>query len=449
VLVIADANVGRVFLGKWHVRRRLGQGGMGTVYLAEDLAVGREVALKFLHPALAHQEEYRTRFVREAKVMGQVEHPNIVSLYGVEQDGELPFLVMRFVRGAVLTRLIERGPLSLEQALPLIAQLTAALSALHARGFVHRDLKPGNVMLGDDGHVTVLDFGLTRGLDTGLTRPGVTLGSPAYMSPEQVTGSALDARSDVYALALITSELLVGHRPFLLSPGADAMQAHLFAQPERADVGNASVPRAVADVLERALQKRPAERYPSVLEFFEALLTAANPEAATRLAARQERPAVLASLAQSVPHLPQVAEVLPPTASAPTPRVDDAKPTAPARRTDAAPRVPTSGTEPDLPPAPEAPTGADRQATLEPRRALPAAPPPRPPIEPARAGPVPKSPGPLAPTVLEPRATEPARDLSALPTNPSRPAPFRRRLTPWWVVAGLAGLAGLAAWRWL
>jgi serine/threonine protein kinase len=263
VLVITDSNVGRVFLGKWHVRRRLGQGGMGTVLFAEDLAVGREVALKFLHPALAHQEEYRTRFVREAKVMGHVEHPNIVSLYGVEQDGELPFLVMRFVRGAVLTRLIERGPLSLEQALPLIAQLTAALSALHVRGFVHRDLKPGNVMLGDDGHVTVLDFGLTRGVDTGLTRPGVTLGSPAYMSPEQVTGSTLDARSDVYALALITSELLVGHRPYRRPPGADAMQAHLVAQPERADVGNSSVPRAVADVLEHALQKRPAQRYPS------------------------------------------------------------------------------------------------------------------------------------------------------------------------------------------
>ncbi|MCU0701214.1 MAG: protein kinase [Myxococcaceae bacterium] len=339
VLVVADPNVGRVFLGKWKVLRRLGQGGMGTVFLAEDLTVGREVALKFLDATLAQQQEYRSRFVREARVMAHVEHPNLVSLYGVEQDGDAPFLVMRFVRGAPLSKVMARGALSMDEALPVVAQLVAGLKALHARGFVHRDLKPGNVMLDDEGRVTLLDFGLTRGSESTLTRPGVALGSPHFMAPEQVMGGAVDARTDVYALGLITSELLVGHRPYPHEGGALAMQAHLFDEPERADVGNPAVPRAVADVLlGGALAKKPAERFASAQAFFEALLEAARPRA-TPL--RRDE-AVIASLAQSVPQLPEVAEVVG------SDTVSVSEPAAPPR-----PSRSTHSTERDLPPASE------------------------------------------------------------------------------------------------
>jgi hypothetical protein len=383
VLVVADPNVGRVFLDKWRILRRLGQGGMGTVYLAEDQRVGREVALKFLDGTLAQREEYRSRFVREAKVMAQVEHPNVASLYGVEQDGDAPFLVMRFVRGAPLSRVMARGPLSLDQALPVVAQLTSGLTALHTRGFVHRDLKPGNVMLSDDGH------------------------------------------------ALITSELLTGRRPYPQAGGGEAMQAHLFAEPERADVANPDVPRAVAEVLLTALAKRPAERFPTVLAFFEALLNATRPGGVARLTPREEAPAVIASLAQSVPHLPEVAEVIASdTVSVPP------QPTVVAR-----PAKPTSSTEPDLSPAPDGPIP---QALAAAPTRLHAG---------ARAGPVPKGAHPQASTVVEPRATlvsTSLQNLAAAPTNPHRPAPFERRCTP--LVLGLGGvglLLGFAAWRWL
>jgi len=353
VLVIADPNVGRVFLGKWRILRRLGQGGMGTVYLAEDQLVGREVALKFLDGTLAQREDSRSRFVREATVMARVEHPNLASLYGVEHDGDAPFLVMRFVRGAPLSRVMARGPLSLDQALPVVAQLTSGLTALHTRGFVHRDLKPGNVMLSDESHVTLLDFGLTRGTESTLTRPGVTLGSPRYMSPEQILGGAIDARTDLYALALITSELLTGRRPYPEAAGAEAIQAHLFSEPERADVANSAVPRAVADVLLTALAKRPAERFPTALAFFEAVLNAARPGAIARLTAREEAPAIVASLANSVPHLPEVAEVIASdTVSIPL------QPAVVAR-----PKV-SSPTEPDLSPPPERVTGPRPQGPL-------------------------------------------------------------------------------------
>ena len=200
-----DAFIGRTVAGKWRIEKKLGAGGMGTVYLATDLSVDRPVALKFLLPALAAETEYRARFEQEARVMAKVDHPNLVTLYGVERDGEVPFLVMKYVAGRTLARLIkERGFLPLHEAMPLVKQLTAALTTLHSQGYIHRDFKPGNVIVSDDGHVTVLDFGLIRSrVDSGLTRPGMAIGSPFYMSPEQAIGEPVDARSDLYTLGVV------------------------------------------------------------------------------------------------------------------------------------------------------------------------------------------------------------------------------------------------------
>lgn len=325
LLVVDDPNVGRVVQGKWRLVRRLGQGGMGTVYLALETSVDREVALKFLHRHLAEREEYRTRFEQEARIMARVEHPNLAGLYSVERDGSVPFLVMKFVRGQPLSRLMrDKKVLTLEETLPLTVQMAAALSALHARGYVHRDLKPGNVMVSAEGHVTLLDFGLTRTHDPNLTRPGVALGSPQYMSPEQVLAGSLDARSDLYALGLLTSELLVGRRPYPDEHTKAMLLQHLHEEPEPPHLANDKVPEAVSRVLLKALSKKASDRQPTVEAFVEALVTAAN-VGPVKLPARETAEAMLAAVSRASPvpgPLPdaEVAEVVAhETLSAPVP----------------------------------------------------------------------------------------------------------------------------------
>ncbi|MDX2012643.1 MAG: protein kinase [Myxococcaceae bacterium] len=317
--VVQDPNVDLVVKEKWRLDRRLGAGGMGTVYLATDLSVDREVAIKFLHPRLVAQAEYRERFVREARVMAQVEHPHLVALYAAELDGDVPFLVMNVARGRPLARLMkERGALSLAEALPLVRQIVAALSALHARGLVHRDLKPGNVMVSTSGHVMLLDFGLTRSHETLITRPGTTVGSPHYMSPEQVMQGPLDARSDQYALALVTAELLVGRRPFANGPTAVVFEQHLREAPELPHVINPKVPLQVSQVLLRGLKKRPHERYPSIEAFLVDLERAAGPAAKDERTDQQLQPEPLTAM--SAPVLDPSAAITP-RAGAPSPEV--------------------------------------------------------------------------------------------------------------------------------
>ncbi|MCA2979771.1 MAG: protein kinase [Myxococcaceae bacterium] len=319
LLVVADPNVGRVVKGKWRLERRLGQGGMGSVYLANELAVDRPVALKFLHRNLAEQDEYRTRFEQEARIMARIEHPNLAHLYGVERDGLVPFMVMRYVSGRPLSKVMEsEGAMSLERALPLVVQVAAALSALHARGYVHRDLKPGNVMVADDGHVTLLDFGLTRSFSPNLTQPGIALGSPLYMSPEQAMAGPLDARSDLYTLGLVTSELVVGHRPYKEDSSRPLLLQHLSDTPEPAHVGNPQVPEALSQVLLKAMSKRASDRQPSVEVFVEQLLSAAGTRPVA-LPRRETAEAMLAGVARLGDgavrslELVEVAEVVGPT----------------------------------------------------------------------------------------------------------------------------------------
>jgi hypothetical protein len=211
-----DPNVGRVLARQLRLERRLGHGGMGSVYLATELRLDRKVAVKVLHQHLAAIPEFRERFEREARVMARLEHSNLATLFAVEVDQQVPFLVMKVVRGHTLARLVMKRPSgwALCDVLPIVKQVGAGLSELHRCGFVHRDLKPGNIMVTAQGHVTLLDYGLTRTVESALTKPGVVLGSPQFMSPEQVTAHPLDARSDQYSLALLCSLLLTGKLPY-------------------------------------------------------------------------------------------------------------------------------------------------------------------------------------------------------------------------------------------
>jgi eukaryotic-like serine/threonine-protein kinase len=278
VVLVDDPNLGHVVNGKWRLEERLGAGGMGTVYRAEDTSVGRPVAIKFLHASLLKDAEAVARFEQEARSMARVDHPNLVHLYAVERDGPVPCIVMKYVAGRRLSQLLrEKKRLPLPELLPLVVQIGGALSALHAQGFIHRDLKPGNVIVAPDGFATLLDFGLLRPMDTSLTRPGTILGTPHYMSPEQAAGStALDGRSDLYALGVLTTEVLCGQLPFAIEPTGEMLASRVTEDPRPPHLLHASATRPVSDVLLKAMARKPAERFADVDAFLDALLDAAS-----------------------------------------------------------------------------------------------------------------------------------------------------------------------------
>ena len=195
----------------YRVLDRLGSGGMGVVYRAEDLQLGRLVALKFLSPQFAQDADARSRFQKEARAASALNHPNVCTVYSVEEWEGQPFISMELVEGESLTSRLARGPVPAAQAIALAIQVAAALEAAHRKGIVHRDLKPGNLMVTDSG-VKVLDFGIAK-MDRGVpTRRGEVVGTPPYMSPEQMQGRAVDARSDIYSLGLVLREMLAGSR---------------------------------------------------------------------------------------------------------------------------------------------------------------------------------------------------------------------------------------------
>ena len=255
---------------------------MGIVYRATDLALGRAVALKLLPSEHAADPEFRERFEREAKLAASIDHPNIVPIYGAGEERDRPYLLMRYVDGIDLHQLLRRdGPPSPRRAAAIVERIAAALDAAHAAGLVHRDVKPGNVLLDRAGHVYLTDFGLTRpaGADAGLTEPGRWMGTVDYASPEQLRGVRCDARSDVYALGCVLYALLTGAPPFRRSTVPATMAAHLDA-PVPAPSG-AGVPEAFDAVVARALAKQPEDRFPSAGDLGRAAVAAARDEPVT------------------------------------------------------------------------------------------------------------------------------------------------------------------------
>ncbi len=215
---LTDPLVGRVLDGRYSVQSRLARGGMATVYRALDSRLDRVVALKVMHPGLAHDEQFVFRFIREARSAARLNHPNVVAVFDQGADGGHVFLSMEYVAGRTLRDLLrERGQLRPREALEILESVLAALGAAHHAGIVHRDVKPENVLLADDGRVKVADFGLARavsGASNHTSSTGVVMGTVAYLAPEQVVRGVADARSDVYAAGIVLFELLTGHKPY-------------------------------------------------------------------------------------------------------------------------------------------------------------------------------------------------------------------------------------------
>jgi len=257
-------------LGPYEIQLPLGAGGMGEVYRATDTKLGRDVALKVLPTEMAHDSERLARFRREAKALAQLDHPNIVTIYTVEECDGVHFLTMQLVEGQPLDRLIPAGGLPLEQIVEIASALGDALAAAHDKGIVHRDLKPANVMVSNEGRVKVLDFGLAkdvRGANLGAatltssqTQVGVVMGTPAYMSPEQASGRPLDHRTDIFSLGVVLHEMATGRRPFEGSSSAELMSAILRDTPPSVTEVRPDLPSDLARIVRRCLEKDPRHR---------------------------------------------------------------------------------------------------------------------------------------------------------------------------------------------
>ena len=271
-------------LGKYLIRRELGRGAMGVVYEGYDPLIERTVAVKVLRTDelnATQSAEWRQRFRREAQAAGRLNHPNIVSVYeyGEEPGSGQPYIAMEFVRGRDLKALLDTGMrFTLDETGRLMAELLAALQHAHAQGVVHRDIKPGNIIVLDDGHVKVGDFGIAKLDSSELTQLGSVLGTVSHMSPEQLAGQPVDARSDLFSCGVVLYQLLTGRAPFTGSPATVVHQV-LYGVPAPPSSLVQSLPPGLDAVVERALAKQPGQRHPSA-EAFAAALRAALDDAA-------------------------------------------------------------------------------------------------------------------------------------------------------------------------
>ncbi|MEV0458297.1 serine/threonine-protein kinase [Catellatospora methionotrophica] len=260
---------GALLGGRYRLDERIGAGGMGEVWRATDTVLGRVVAVKTVLPALLDDPGFVRRFLTEARAMAGVRHRGVVTIHDYHGDTGGAYLVMEHIDGEPLSRALARhGRLTAESTLGLLAQTAEALQAVHDQGIVHRDVKPGNLLVRLDGTVMLTDFGIARTQDdTSLTTPGGILGTPSYLAPEQVLGQPADARSDVYALGVVAYECLSGHRPFTGdNPFAVAMQRVGQLPPPLGP----DVPAPVAALVERALAEDPEQRWPSAAALAEA-----------------------------------------------------------------------------------------------------------------------------------------------------------------------------------
>lgn len=280
--VSAGPSVGQTVGGKYRLTRLIGQGGMGTVYEAQDLGLGRGVAVKFLQSRVAHDFGLVERFMREAKATAAIAHPHIVDVFDVgwTDDGQLPYFVMELLDGKNLTaELRASGTMSVDRAVGIMVQVLDALEAAHGKGFIHRDLKPENIFIirhGLEEDVKVLDFGITKAIGgqdgASLTHTGAVLGTPAYMSPEQARGSReIDHRTDLYAAGAILFELITGRPPYEGETYNEIIIKIATQDPPPIQSLRPGVPPALAGVIHKALSRDPDKRWPSCAAMIQAL----------------------------------------------------------------------------------------------------------------------------------------------------------------------------------
>ncbi|MGW6703750.1 protein kinase domain-containing protein [Streptomyces sp. NPDC054956] len=269
--------------GRYQLRDLLGEGGMASVYLAYDSALDRQVAIKTLHSELGREQSFRERFRREAQAVAKLSHTNIVSVFdtgegvvtfadpGKDDGAVMPYIVMEFVEGQPLGSVLDGdirqyGAMPADKALKVTADVLAALESSHEMGLVHRDIKPGNVMMTRRGVVKVMDFGIARAMQSGvtsMTQTGMVVGTPQYLSPEQALGRAVDARSDLYSVGIMLFELLTGRVPFVADSALGMAYAHVQEEPVAPSSINRSVTPAMDALVARALKKNPNERFPT------------------------------------------------------------------------------------------------------------------------------------------------------------------------------------------
>ncbi|MCX4779692.1 protein kinase domain-containing protein [Streptomyces sp. NBC_01264] len=269
--------------GRYQLRDLLGEGGMASVYLAYDSALDRQVAIKTLHSELGREQSFRERFRREAQAVAKLSHTNIVSVFDTGEgvvsfanpaaaDGAvMPYIVMEYVEGQPLGSVLDGdirqyGAMPADKALKVTADVLAALESSHEMGLVHRDIKPGNVMMTRRGVVKVMDFGIARAMQSGvtsMTQTGMVVGTPQYLSPEQALGRAVDARSDLYSVGIMLFELLTGRVPFVADSALGMAYAHVQEEPVAPSSINRSVTPAMDALVARALKKNPNERFPT------------------------------------------------------------------------------------------------------------------------------------------------------------------------------------------
>jgi serine/threonine protein kinase len=417
-------------IGGYRIEAEAGRGGMGIVYKATQLALDRPVALKLIAPELASDEEFRERFKRESRIAASIDDPNVIPVYEAGEEDGLLFITMRFVEGTDLRQLlIQEGRLDSERAAAIIAQVADALDAAHAHGLVHRDIKPGNILIAKRGrrdHAYLTDFGLTkhRASKAGLTKTGTWVGTLDYVAPEQIQGGEIDGRTDVYALGCVLYQCLAGQVPFERDSDIAKIWAHI-ADPPRPLREIVDVAPPLEYVVAKAMAKEPSERFDTAGDFGRAAAGAADGRAGT--------PAPPPRAAPAPPPPPSAAGPLaPPPPSGPRP----AAPPPPSGPHRPAPPPPRGS------PAPSSPQRGRRRVAL-PRslRGLPGPPPsspprgtPAPPPSPPRGTPAPPPSSPPRGTPAPPPSSPPRGTPAPPPSSPPRgtpaPPPSAPRGTP-------------------
>ena len=263
---------GTTLAGKYKIKEVLGRGGMGIVYKAEDTKLKRNVALKFLPPELIQDEEARERFVLEAQSAAALSHPNICTIHEIDEEEGKSFIAMEYVKGQTLRAKIEKGPLGLDRALDIAIQVVGGLEEAHKKGIIHRDIKSANIMVTEKDQAKVMDFGLAKVKGgTLLTREGTTLGTVAYMSPEQAQGKEVDHRSDIWSLGVVMYEMLSGQLPFRGEREASILYSVVHEEPKTLKEIKRDLPPELQQIINRAMKKKSESRYMSAAEMLKDL----------------------------------------------------------------------------------------------------------------------------------------------------------------------------------